>query len=192
MTSLHLPGFGVEALGRELAALTRVDSKGVRDFAPTKLFRLFDLRADAWDESARRIAGHEGGHTIAVLSVGTSFERVQVNDGNPGVFLPRYPHPDFALVGDVAGAIGEETLLGDIAPSGCRTDMGGALRKSLLLDGGNLPAAVERVKAAIEAARNILIERRVAHTALVDALLARGRLTRADCLEIVKHAEAGR
>lgn len=179
-----------EALIRELEPLMRTDSKGERSFHPARLCELFGLRADGKGDSAERIAAHEAGHSCVDEQLG-SFDRVQVLRGDAAVYGAKYEHPDFAIVGLVAGALGEEILLGSIEPEGCRTDLSKALMIALRTD-GNLPDAVERVEAAIEAGRAILSDLRRTHAATTVALLHKEVLTMDDCRAIRVRADGGR
>jgi hypothetical protein len=152
------------------------------------------------DISTWRTAAHESGHALAQLVEGVDFARVYIlGEGKGGGISteglePRLPGSSFEarVASDVAGAVAEELVFGDVEASGVETDLRVALARCYVHD----PLAatdedaegVGRVREQVARVREILRRRRPALEALARELLRAKRLSRLEAARIVRSA----
>jgi ATP-dependent Zn protease len=162
---------------------------------------LVGILADSDDRSEWRAAVHEAGHALVLLVHGVDFDliRIETTDTGAGGRIEMPPQTrrlqnrttmDERIDGDVAGPIGEETILGDVEPLGVETDLRVALARGCVVHPENPTQAnedgIQWVRASVVRVRAMLRRRRRSLERLARELLRAKTLTRRDCVRIVR------
>jgi hypothetical protein len=136
---------------------------------------------------------HECAHALARLfAPGTAFHCIEhAGDGSgqlvflaPGTSgIGRMAPILDQLVYLVAGPAAEDVLFGNVSAGASRDLQRALLLASQTADPHDVERGAGRVRAAVAIARELVTRERVTLLALADELRARGRLTRAECVE---------
>jgi hypothetical protein len=166
--------------------LSLCDSLGIRGASEAEARR----RESDVDEETLRTCAHEAGHALVHLLDGVRFGRVEVGGPTRGRLVSRpaaaeipavlcMPPIETRIATELAGAVAEEVIVGDVDPVGCWTDLRMALARAP--DPGQARAQADRVRGMLNAHRHALSE-------LANELGRTGVLTRAQCAAVVRAA----